>query len=112
MNTPEISVQDLENILKSEQEFVLLDVREPWELARATGNDSRLYLAPLSLLSQRGAEILPETKLLKTIVVCHHGICSVHVADWLLSQGWAEVFSLRGGIEFYALHVDPTIGRY
>jgi len=45
---PEIDVQELERLLNSEQKFVLLDVREPWELARATWHDPRLRLVPLS----------------------------------------------------------------
>lgn len=110
MNTPEISVQGFENMLKSEEKFVLLDVREPWELLRAKWDDSRLELAPLSQLVQRGIAAPPED--LQVIVVCHHGIRSAHVANWLLSQGWANVVSLRGGIDAYAIQVNPAVGRY
>lgn len=102
-------------MLKSEQEFVLLDVREPWELARATWNDSRLQLAPLSQLSQRGIEVLPieiQKHDAKIIIACHHGIRSASVTGWLLAQGWTNVVSLRGGIDAYAIQVDPAVGKY
>lgn len=115
MSIPEIDVQKLETLLKSEQGFVLLDVREPWELDRATWSDSRLRLAPLSQLSQQGVRILPSEAQQQTaqiIVACHHGIRSANVTGWLLSQGWTDVVSLRGGIDAYAIQVDPAVGKY
>jgi len=45
---PEIDVQQLAAKLKSEQGFVLLDIRESWKMARATWHDPRLRLVPLS----------------------------------------------------------------
>ena len=110
MNTPEISVQDLGERLGSDQEFILLDVRESWELTRARWDDARLRLAPLSQIAQRGMEALPEDS--EIVVVCHHGIRSAQVTNWLLSQGRQNVVSLHGGIEAYALKVDSTVGRY
>ncbi len=110
MSTPEISVQDLEGMLKSEEDFVLLDVREPWELARASWDDNRLRLAPMSQLAQRGIEKMPED--VPVVVVCHLGVRSYQVTNWLLSQGWKNVVSLRGGIEAYASQVDSAVGRY
>ncbi len=110
MNIPEISVQDLEEMLQSEKAFLLLDIREPWELSRASWDDARIKLAPLSQISQHGIKALPEGA--QIVVACHHGIRSVHVTRWLLSQGLADVVSLRGGIEAYALDVDLSVGRY
>ncbi len=110
MNIPEINAHDLSEMLRSNDEFIILDVREPWELARAKWKDDRLRLAPLSQLAQRGMEPLSED--FPVIVVCHHGIRSAQVTHWLLSQGMEKVFSLRGGIEAYALQIDPSVGRY
>lgn len=97
-------------MLASDQAFVLLDVREPWELARAKWSDSRVRFAPMSELAQRGIAPLEEVK--PVVVVCHHGIRSFQVTNWLLSQGWQKVVSLRGGIEAYATEVDMSVGRY
>ncbi len=110
MTVPEISVQELREMLNSAENFILLDVREPWELTRAKWDDARLRLAPLSQLAQRGMETPLED--MPIIVVCHHGIRSAQVTNWLLSQGWDDVVSLRGGIEAYALEVDASVGRY
>jgi len=110
MSTPEISVQDFGEMLKSDQDFILLDVREPWELERAKWDDARLKFVPMSQLAQRGLEKMPED--MPAVVVCHHGIRSFHVTNWLLSLGLQNVNSLRGGIEAYALEVDASVGRY
>ncbi len=97
-------------MLESGEDFVLLDVRKPWELARAKWDDSRLRVAPMSQLAQRGIEKMPED--VPVVVVCHLGVRSYQVTNWLLSQGWKDVFSLEGGIEAYAFNVDSTLGRY
>lgn len=110
MSIPEISVLDLGSMLKSEEAFVLLDIREPWELSRASWDDARIKLAPLSQIAQHGIEALFEDS--QIVVACHHGIRSAQVTRWLLSQGLADVVSLRGGIEAYALDVDLSVGRY
>lgn len=110
MDIPEISVQDLSEMLKSTQKFIILDVREPWEVAQAKWDDARLRFVPTSELAQRG--IAPLEEEVSIVVVCHHGIRSWQVTNWLLSQGWKDVVSLRGGIEAYALEVDASVGRY
>lgn len=97
-------------MLNADKDFILLDVREPWEIAQAKWNDARVRLAPMSVLAQHGIEPLLEE--VPVVVVCHHGIRSWQVTNWLLSQGWKDVVSLRGGIEAYALDVDAAVGRY
>lgn len=112
---PEISVQELAARLQSSDPFVLLDVREPWELDWARLDDNRLSNRPMSELAHRGVEALPEPvrqKDAEIYVLCHHGVRSADVAGWLAAQGWARVFSVAGGIDEYARKVDPSVGRY
>jgi rhodanese-related sulfurtransferase len=112
---PEIDVRELAKRVRSEENFVLLDVREPWELNLACLRDKRLVVAPMSRLAQRGTEALPgevRDKNTEIVVVCHHGARSAEVTAWLIRQGWSNVRSVAGGIEAYALCVDPSIGRY
>ena len=101
--------------MQSDESFVLLDVREAWELDYALINDSRLKVAPLSRLSQVGVEALQDEvqkKDVEILVMCHHGVRSANVTEWLLAQGWTTVSSVRGGIADYAQAVDPSVGRY
>ena len=110
MRIPEISVQALGEMLNSEQQFVLLDVREPWEVDRAAWEDERLRFTPLSQLAQRG--IVPLEEDLPVVVVCHHGIRSRQIGIFLEAQGFTNLINLEGGVEDWALQVDQSMQRY
>ena len=112
---PEITVADLSGKLKSEENFILLDVREPLELNQAKITDSRLQVTPMSRLAREGTSALSESAQSQdsTIyVLCHHGNRSMQVTAWLAQQGWRQVFNVRGGIDEYARRVDPSVGIY
>jgi rhodanese-related sulfurtransferase len=111
----EITVAELSEKLKSDDQFVLLDVREPHELNAARLEDSRLAAIPMSRLAREGAQALPaptSSKDATIYVMCHHGSRSGQVAAWLAHQGWKNVFNVRGGIDEYARVVDPSVGMY
>jgi rhodanese-related sulfurtransferase len=112
---PEITVTELAEKLKSDEKFVLLDVREPSELGYAKIEDSRLEVAPVSRLANEGPGALPESvKSQETpvYIICHHGNRSMQVTVWLAQQGYKNVFNVRGGIDEYARRVDSSVGFY
>lgn len=112
---PEITVTELSERLKSEEKFILLDVRELNELEYAKLTDSRLEVTPMSRLAQEGSRALSESAQAQdsTIyVMCHHGNRSAQVTAWLAQQGWTNVFNVRGGIDEYARRVDRSVGFY
>lgn len=112
---PEITVQELAEKLKSDEKFVLLDVREHVELRHAKIEDSRLNVLPLSRLSHEGANALPDSirsQEVPVYVICHHGNRSMQVATWLARQGYKNVFNVSGGIDEYARKVDSSVGFY
>jgi rhodanese-related sulfurtransferase len=112
---PEITVTELSEKLKSEDKFILLDVRELIELNNAKIKDSRLEVTPLSRLAQDGTSALSKSAQSpdSTIyVICHHGNRSMQVTAWLVQQGWKNVFNVRGGIDEYARRIDPAVGLY
>ena len=87
---------------------VVLDVREPGELALCSLPD--VLHIPMRLIAARALEELdPDAPL---VVMCHHGVRSMAVASWLEEQDFSEVWNLAGGIDRYAVDVDPGIGRY
>jgi len=111
----EITVTDLAEKLKSEDEFILLDVRELTELNYAKITDSRLEVTPMSRLSQEGTNALSESAQSQDAtlyVMCHHGTRSMQVTAWLAQQGWKNATNVRGGIDEYARKVDPSVGMY
>jgi len=112
---PEITVDELSEKLKSEDSFIVLDVREPVELSSAKITDSRLDLTPMSRLAREGTNALSESAKSQdsTIyVICHHGNRSAQVTAWLAQQGWKNVFNVRGGIDEYAQRIDNSVGFY
>jgi rhodanese-related sulfurtransferase len=112
---PEISVTDLFEKLKSQDTFILLDIREPEELGYAKVNDTRLETTPMSRLAREGTKALSnsaQSQDATIYVMCHHGSRSSQVTAWLAQQGWRNVFNVRGGIDEYARKIDPTVGIY
>lgn len=112
---PEITVKDVHHKRKAGEDFVWLDVREPWEFARVRIRDERVVLTPISDLMQRevgGAPLDAIDKNAEIIVLCHHGIRSAQVVVWLRQQGWGNAVSMAGGVDAWAREVDPSIGVY
>jgi rhodanese-related sulfurtransferase len=86
---------------------VIIDVREPWEVAICRIDGSRA----LPLRDLPGAiDDLPRDRDL--VIVCHHGARSFHAAAWLAQAGFARVKNLRGGLAAWAQEIDPTMARY
>jgi len=115
VQVPEIDVNQLANKLGSSDPFVLLDVREAWELDVAMIVDNRLKVVPTSRLAQLGVGALPadlQQKNAEILVMCHHGVRSAQVTQWLLQHGWTNVVSVRGGIDAYAKQIDSSVGKY
>ena len=112
---PEITVAELSEKLRSEDDFILLDVREPHELNFANVSDSRLQVTPMSRLAREGTKALSDSAQEQdaTIyVMCHHGSRSAQVTAWLAQQGWKNVFNVSGGIDEYARQIDNSVGFY
>lgn len=86
---------------------VVLDVREPWELAICR-IDGALSI-PLGQLARRVDELLGDKPI---VCVCHHGARSQHAAMLLRNAGLSDVYNLRGGVAAWADQVDRAMPRY
>jgi rhodanese-related sulfurtransferase len=108
----EISVTELaEKLADNSTARQFVDVREPQELAIA--KIPQFLNLPLSEYADWSPEIY--TRLDKdrdTIVLCHHGMRSAQMCQWLVQQGFTAVYNVRGGIDAYSLQVDPQIPQY
>lgn len=112
---PEVTVAQLAEKLKSDEAFVLLDVREPDELQEAKIEDTRLEVTPMSRLATEGIDALSEAVRSQNVpvyILCHHGSRSMQVTTWLMRFEYKNVFSVRGGIDAYANQIDSSVGRY
>lgn len=91
----------------SDNNPLLLDVREPWEfhICRIDGSQ----LIPMGHIAASVSALDPARQ---TIVICHHGIRSRQVALYLEQQGFDDVINLRGGVAAWARDVDPAMATY
>lgn len=85
----------------------LLDVREDWEIKIVAIAGS--VNIPLAEVPSRHTELNPARPV---AVLCHSGVRSGKVADYLERQGYQQVVNISGGIEAWSLTVDSTLPRY
>ena len=111
---PEITPLEVSRKRKANEDFILLDVREQDEVETANLGEG-IHMAPLSEIKERQLDALPEgihDKETEIVVFFFFFGRSAQVTAWLLSQGWKNVKNMTGGIDAYAVEVDPSIGRY
>ncbi len=100
---------DLATALRSDDPPRLLDVRQPEEYSIVALPEAKLI--PLSDLPERLSEV-GDWKDKEVVVYCHHGIRSAHAINWLSQQGFAKLVNLTGGIDLWAVEVEPEMARY
>ena len=105
----EVAVEEAREWMTGMEAPRVIDCREAdeWEICRLENAE----LLPLSEFAQRYKEVLgnPEEAAL---IYCHHGVRSLHVAQWLTAQGYSRVRSLAGGIDAWAHLIEPGMSRY
>ena len=103
----EITAEGLKARLDAGDTPVVLDVREPWEVAIA-----RLECAVVIPMDQIPARLGELDAARDTIVMCYSGGRSMQVAQFLAARGFASVSNLVGGILAWTRDVDPTLDTY
>jgi rhodanese-related sulfurtransferase len=112
MNFTEITVTELATKLAdNDGRYQFVDVREPHELAIVSL--ARFVNLPLSEHANWSSEI--DTRLerdIQTLVLCHHGMRSAQMSQWLIERGFTQVSNIIGGIDAYSRYVDNSLPRY
>jgi len=92
-------------------EPVVLDVREPGELqiASVQAQGFTLLTIPMNSVPARLSELDPGQPI---ACLCHHGGRSMQVAHFLAGQGFGQLANIAGGIDAWAIELDPNIARY
>lgn len=90
---------------------VLLDVREPAELQAASvaPEGFTLLAIPMHEVPARLAELDSQARI---ACLCHHGMRSQRVAQFLAAQGFDHVANVTGGIDAWSATHDPRVPRY
>jgi molybdopterin/thiamine biosynthesis adenylyltransferase/rhodanese-related sulfurtransferase len=102
----DISPQELQTALVR-GEILLVDVREDWEVATAAIDGAQHIAMALIPAHHR---TLPRDRTIA--VLCHHGMRSAMVADYLRAAGFPRVRNVSGGIDRWSAEVDPAVPRY
>jgi len=103
----EIKPMEVRQRLDRGDKLLLVDVREPAEhqICRIEG----AKLIPMGNI-RANLPVLDTGE--EVICYCHHGMRSLDVAVWLRGQGIVGAKSMSGGIERWAVEVDPKVPRY
>jgi rhodanese-related sulfurtransferase len=112
MTFTEITVTELATKLADlDTSCQFVDVREPEELEIV--ELPRFINLPLRAYADWSPEIYTRLdKDTETVVLCHHGMRSAQMCQWLISQGFTHVSNIIGGIDAYSIHIDPRLPKY
>ncbi len=102
-----ISPTSLKTKLDAGEKPRLLDVREAWEydLCSIEGSSN----ISMSNIDQILNEFKPDDEI---IVICHHGMRSFQVANYLEGQDYTNITNLEGGVDAWAKSVDAAMAQY
>jgi adenylyltransferase/sulfurtransferase len=103
----EISVKELEQLKDANEDYQLIDVREPYEYEIANLNG---LLIPLDQVEEQVDQIASDKKV---VVHCRSGVRSAKAIDTLEKKfGFTNLYNLKGGILAYADEIDNTLAKY
>jgi len=107
----EITVQSLKEKIDHQNNFLLLDVREPFEQYQSKIDIDNSVLIPVGELAERVDE-LEEHKENEIICLCRSGARSAQACKLLQDKGFEEVKNLKGGINKWARDIDERLPVY
>jgi len=107
MNDLEITPREVKDRLDRGEKLLLVDVREPWEVAHCR-IDGAVHI-PMDSIPANLQKLDTDDDV---IFYCHHGMRSLDVANWLRAQGVSSAKSMSGGIERWSAEIDPAVPRY
>ena len=106
---PEMTVYELKAKMDKKDDFVLLDVREPFEYEIAKIPGSKLI--PLGEVPKRVGE-LESLKNKEIVVHCKSGGRSAKAVEFLKQSGFTKIWNVVGGIGEWSNKIDPKVPKY
>ena len=91
----------------AENNLILIDVREPWEFEICSINGS--YNIPMGQIPTQLDKISEDKE---TVIICHHGVRSMQVINYLEQQGFESLINLDGGVDAWARQIDLDMAVY
>jgi adenylyltransferase/sulfurtransferase len=107
MNGQDMTVGELKARMDAGQTPIVIDVREPYEVAicRIPGT----MLVPMAQLPSKLADLDPAEEI---VVHCRSGARSAQAVAMMRARGFARARNLAGGILAWIDQVDPNLPKY
>ena len=111
----QLSVSELSALLDEQPEqlanWQVIDVREPWELERASIKHPKFRHThiPMATVPLRHQEL---DKAKNILVMCRTGGRSMQVANYLVQNGFPSIYNLQGGITAWSREIDQSVPTY
>jgi rhodanese-related sulfurtransferase len=102
-----IDALELKKRIDRGDKLVLLDVREGFEIQECCLPS--ITHIPLGQIAYRFQELNPESEI---VCICHLGQRSFNAAQYLVQNGFSNVYSLNGGMAAYIQKADPSLLRF
>lgn len=102
----EVTVQELKNMMDGNEEFQLIDVREPFEYEVSNLNGVNIPLAGILIESDKISKDVP------VVIQCRSGKRSAQAVMLLEQQGYTNLSNLQGGILAWRDEIDPELDVY
>ncbi|TCV11840.1 rhodanese-related sulfurtransferase [Sphingobacterium alimentarium] len=102
----EVTVQELKDMMDRNEEFQLIDVREPFEYEVSNLNGVNIPLAGIIIEAEKVAKDIP------VIIQCRSGKRSAQAVMLLEQQGYSNLANLQGGILAWKDQINPDMEVY
>ncbi len=102
----EVTVQDLKKMMDHNEEFQLIDVREPFEYEVSNLNGLNIPLAGIVIEQDKVKKDVP------VVIQCRSGKRSAQAVMLLEQQGFDNLSNLEGGILAWKEEIDPEMDVY
>jgi len=101
---------EVQRRIDADERLIIIDVREPeeFQISRIEG----ATLIPMRNIPATLQDLEAKADEHTLIVICHHGVRSLNVVNWLREQGLTACQSMSGGIDAWSTLVDPSVPRY
>ena len=105
----DLSVKQVKERLDGEEKLTLIDVREPWEVNTVRLEVPEVQLIPMKQVPGKLKEMETDAHI---VVFCHSGARSGQVVQFMRSKGFTNCWNMAGGIDAWALQIQPGMFRY
>jgi rhodanese-related sulfurtransferase len=103
----EVNVTQLKKMMDQDDEFQLIDVREPheYDICNLGGE-----LIPMGEITSRADHLAKDKQV---IIYCRSGARSGQVCEYLEKKlGFNNVYNLKGGVLAWSDEIDPSMPKY